>query len=111
MRRPHNLAIAFATATALASLVAATDARAGDAKIARADLIASNCFNCHGFEGVSVGIIDSLEGIKAKGMIKKMMEFRNGSKPSTIMTRIAKGYTEAEIEAMAHYFEKLTAGR
>ena len=32
-----------------------------------------------------------------------MKAFRDGSRPSTIMGRIAKGYTDAEITAMANY--------
>lgn len=33
-----------------------------------------------------------------------MREFREGRRSSTIMQQIAKGYTEAEIEAAATYF-------
>jgi cytochrome subunit of sulfide dehydrogenase len=32
-----------------------------------------------------------------------MKEFRDGTRPSTIMQQISKGYTDAEIEAAAAY--------
>ncbi len=103
----HRLPIlGLAAATAIAAAAFAAPAQAGG-KIARADLIAANCFNCHGFEGESVGVIDGLQEMTSKGLIKRMKEFRSGAKPSTIMSRIAKGYTDAELEAVARYFANL----
>jgi sulfide dehydrogenase cytochrome subunit len=40
--------------------------------------------------------------------IETMQAYKEGERPSTIMTRIAKGYTDAEIKLMAGYFSKQT---
>jgi cytochrome subunit of sulfide dehydrogenase len=37
-------------------------------------------------------------------MIEAMKSFKDGSRPSTIMGRLAKGYSDAEVAAMAKYF-------
>ena len=37
-----------------------------------------------------------------------MKEFRNGEKDSTVMKRIAKGYSDREIILIANYFSSLT---
>lgn len=75
-------------------------------EIASGALLAGTCFSCHGPSGDSVGIIDALAGQPANGTVKKMNEFKKGEKPSTVMGRIAKGYNDAEIAAMAAFFEK-----
>ena len=33
-----------------------------------------------------------------------MRAFRRGDRPATIMPQLARGYTDAEIDAIAHYF-------
>jgi cytochrome c553 len=35
-----------------------------------------------------------------------MAQFKEGKRPATLMHQIAKGYSEAEIAAMAEYFSK-----
>ena len=37
-------------------------------------------------------------------IVKQIQEFRDGTRPSTIMQQIAKGYTDAQLEAAAAYF-------
>ncbi len=106
MRTHQPFRFGLILAAALAVAVPTVSAEAAS-KVARADLIASNCFNCHGFEGESIGVIDGLHDMSAKALVKKMNEFRSGAKPSTIMKRIAKGYTADEIQAMGRYFESL----
>ena len=84
-----------------------TSARAGkDAPaIASPAMLANPCAVCHGTNGVSVGTVSSLRGIPAAAFIQVMHEFRAGGRPDvTIMGRIAKGYTDLEIEAMAEFF-------
>jgi sulfide dehydrogenase cytochrome subunit len=36
-----------------------------------------------------------------------MKAFKSGERPATLMDRIAKGYTDEEIEAMAKYFAEI----
>ncbi len=63
----------------------------------------SNCFSCHGTDGRSAGSIPSLTGINAQQALVVLQGFKSGALPSTVMTRHAKGYTDAELEAIANY--------
>ncbi len=63
----------------------------------------NNCFTCHGPEGRSPGSIPSLHGKTAEALVKTMQDFKSDARPSTVMARHAKGYTDAEIEAIAKY--------
>ena len=66
--------------------------------------IAANCANCHGTDGRSRGGVPSLAGRDAASIVKQVREFRDGTKSSTIMQQLAKGYTDSQIEAAAAYF-------
>ena len=35
-----------------------------------------------------------------------MTQFKEGKKPATLMHQLAKGYTDAELAALADYFSK-----
>jgi len=63
----------------------------------------SNCFSCHGTDGRSPGSIPSITGISAQQALVVLQGFKSGTLPSTVMTRHAKGYTDAELEAIANY--------
>lgn len=66
--------------------------------------VAANCASCHGTDGRSVGGIPSLAGRDRNAIIQQVKDFRDGRRPSTIMQQLAKGYSDAEIEAAAAYF-------
>lgn len=68
--------------------------------------LAANCANCHGTDGRSAGGggMPGLAGLSATYFIEQMSAFRNGSRQATIMHQIAKGYTDAQVAAMAQYF-------
>jgi cytochrome c553 len=66
--------------------------------------VAATCAACHGTDGRSRGAIPGLAGRNSSELARAMRDFRDGRRPSTIMQQIAKGYTEAEIEAAAAYF-------
>jgi sulfide dehydrogenase cytochrome subunit len=40
-------------------------------------------------------------------MLTMLKAFRSGERPSTVMGRLAKGYSDAEIDALAAYFSQL----
>ena len=65
--------------------------------------VAATCAACHGTDGHSRGAIPSLAGRDRTELVRAMHDFRDGRRPSTIMQQIAKGYTEADIEAAAAY--------
>jgi len=66
--------------------------------------VAANCANCHGTDGRSRGGIPSLAGRDKAELVRQMQDFRSGKRPSTVMAQLAKGYSEAQIEAAAAYF-------
>ena len=74
---------------------------------ASADMLANTCAGCHGTMGASAGpATPSIGGISAVYFEEVMQGFKSGEVPSTIMGRIAKGYTDEEIKAMGGYFSK-----
>ena len=85
------------------ALLVACGAAGADERNAGRD-IAANCANCHGTDGRSVGGMPSLAGRDKAEIVLYVMEFRDGKRPSTVMQQLAKGYTDAQIEAAAAYF-------
>jgi sulfide dehydrogenase cytochrome subunit len=70
-------------------------------------MLANTCAGCHGTHGSSVGPASpTIAGISYDYFIETMSAYQSGTRPSTIMSRIAKGYTITEIELMAGYFSQ-----
>ncbi|MEN8176380.1 MAG: c-type cytochrome [Pseudomonadota bacterium] len=69
--------------------------------------IGITCNGCHGTDGVSKGAAPSLKGLPAEHIKTSMTMFKSGTRPSTIMGRIAKGYSDEDIAAMSDYFANL----
>jgi sulfide dehydrogenase cytochrome subunit len=68
------------------------------------------CSGCHGTLGASASsAMPSLGGQSKEYFVGAMKAFRSGVRPSTVMGRLAKGYTDAEIEAMAGFYARFKA--
>ena len=92
----------------IAALLSAP-AMAQDPNAARS--LAATCFTCHGSDGRSVGgVPPGLAGRDKAELIQTMKDFQSGKRPATIMHQHAKGYTDAQIEAIAGYFASVKAG-
>lgn len=89
------------------AVVAPGLAAAANISPATAANMARNCFGCHGPDGRSPGAIPALNGKNADFIVKTLKSFRSGEIPSTVMGRHAKGYTDAEISALATYISGL----
>ncbi|MBI5783588.1 MAG: c-type cytochrome [Gammaproteobacteria bacterium] len=63
----------------------------------------NNCYSCHGTDGRSPGAIPSLTGMNSQQALLVLKEFKSGARSATVMTRHAKGYSDAELEALANY--------
>jgi cytochrome c553 len=87
---------------ALAWIAPAAYAQQADPRIARS--VAASCANCHGTNGVSQGGIPSLAGQTKADLVRKMQDFKAGRTTSTVMTQLAKGYTDEQIEIAASFF-------
>jgi sulfide dehydrogenase cytochrome subunit len=90
---------------ALAAMLAAA-APAGAADAVDPALLADSCAACHGTGGSSVGGAPTISNLTVDYFVLAMKDYASGARPATVMNRIAKGYTEAEIAAMAQYFDK-----
>ncbi|HEC84450.1 MAG: cytochrome c, class I [Candidatus Parabeggiatoa sp. nov. 1] len=72
-----------------------------------ASLLSNACAGCHGTAGASAGdSIPILAGLPSEYFRRTMQRFKSGERYSTIMGRIARGYSDAEIDAMATFFEE-----
>jgi len=71
---------------------------------AQAPLAAQGCLGCHGVGGAGAGGTPGIAGRDAGEIAAIMHAFRDNQRPGTIMGRIARGYTEAEIAAISAYF-------
>src|SRR5215510_3079490 len=85
-------------------LAAALAALPAQAQESRGRSIAATCANCHGTEGRSVTTeVVALAGLPQEQIAQRMREFRDGKRPATVMQQLAKGYTDAQIDAVASY--------
>ena len=81
--------------------LAGSDGGTANAENLNSALLASNCVVCHGQGGNSQGHTPSIDGLDKFQMVNALMEFKAGTRKGTIMQRIAPGYTDAQIEAIA----------
>ena len=65
---------------------------------------AASCANCHGTDGRAQPGMESLAGVNKDDIVKKMLDFKAGRKPATIMHQLSKGYSDEQIVAIAGYF-------
>ncbi|MDV7340898.1 cytochrome c [Terasakiella sp. A23] len=93
------------TLMAAALLTMTTFSADANADMASVETLAAPCAGCHGPDGSSHGpATPTIAGITQDYFISSMNDYISGKRPSTVMGRIAKGYSEAEIKAMADYF-------
>ena len=91
-----------ALAIALASGAAAAQTPANQVRS-----LAASCSACHGTQGVAEPGMESLAGKPKDDLLKKMLDFKTGKKPATLMHQLSKGYTDEQIEQLAGYFAAL----
>lgn len=70
------------------------------------ELLASQCFQCHGFNGKSLGEIDSIAGKSAGDLYGDLKEFQTNGKKD-IMSLQSRLYTDDELWAISQYFAAL----
>lgn len=85
-------------------LLAAGAANAADA-VPHVARLAATCAACHGTNGATVGTaLPRLAGQGKDVLLAKLRAFKDGSAQNTIMTQIAKGYTDEQLEQLAAWF-------
>jgi cytochrome subunit of sulfide dehydrogenase len=65
---------------------------------------ASSCSGCHAPRPEVVTAVPRLNGRSAAELASQMQAFKSGQRPSTVMGRIAKGFSEAEAQAIAEWY-------
>jgi sulfide dehydrogenase cytochrome subunit len=65
---------------------------------------AASCSGCH---ATSAGVntpVPPLTGRNAAEFVAQMQAFRSGQRQATVMDKIAKGFTETEVQAIAAWY-------
>jgi cytochrome c553 len=66
--------------------------------------MAAACAGCHGTHGLAQSGHASLAGLPRAELLQKMLDFKTGAKPATLMHQISRGYSDEQLGAMAAYF-------
>lgn len=100
--KPVRGALALAAGLLLAAPAVADQAAQPDGSV-----IGATCFGCHGEFGQGSGAVARIAGRPATALERALLAFRAGTAEATVMGRIARGYTDEEIRAVAAYFGSL----
>ncbi|MBV7539254.1 c-type cytochrome [Duganella sp. sic0402] len=86
-------------------LACAAEPQATSPAIPPAARLAATCAACHGTAGHTQGnTLPALAGQSQQALSASLHAFKTGKRESTIMTQIAKGYSDEQIELLAAYF-------
>jgi sulfide dehydrogenase cytochrome subunit len=71
------------------------------------EMISFACAGCHGTNGASAGLtMPTLASHSKASIVDAMKKFKSGERPSTVMGRLAKGYSDADFAAMGDFFSR-----
>jgi len=88
------LAAAIGLISIAAAVVASAEPPAG----------AAACSGCHPASTRVTSPVARLAGRDSAAIVKAMQDFRSGARAGTVMDRIAKGFTDEEIQAIAAWY-------
>jgi sulfide dehydrogenase cytochrome subunit len=94
------------TLTTLGSAILVWMSGASLAADYRPAMLANPCAGCHGTDGASPGPIPSIKGLSSKYLVSAMKDYKADKRAGTVMNRIAKGYTDEEINLIAEHFAR-----
>jgi cytochrome subunit of sulfide dehydrogenase len=97
----HEAAALWAAAFLAATLVYVG---VNQAQAAEAPPGAASCSGCHPAQANADTPVPRLAGQDAGAIVAAMQAFRGGQRPATVMGRIAKGFSDDEIKAIAAWF-------
>jgi cytochrome c553 len=89
---------AVAAAIGLASIAAALGASA------EPPAGAASCSGCHPNSSRVTSPVPRLRGLERAAIVRALQEFRSGQRTATVMDRIAKGFTDEEVQAIAAWY-------
>jgi sulfide dehydrogenase cytochrome subunit len=101
----RNRRSAIAPALTLALAMACWSQYAPAEGVRSASMLANTCAGCHGTDGASAGLyMPSIAGMDKRYLVSVLDDYKTGLRPSTIMGRIMRGYSDQEIRAIAAHF-------
>ena len=65
---------------------------------------AAACAGCHGTNGHAQPGHVPLAGHNKDDMLEKLLSYKQGTLPATLMHQLAKGYTDEQLAAIAEWF-------
>ena len=88
----------------LAATIAAISVAAAAVAWAEPPVGAASCTGCHPSSARVTSPVLRLNGLDQNAIVKAMQDFRAGRRVATVMDRIAKGFTDEEIQAIAAWY-------
>ena len=88
------LAAAVGCASIAAAVAASAEPPAG----------AAACTGCHPASARVASPVPRLAGRDPVVIVRAMQDFRSGARPATVMDRIARGFSDAEVQAIAAWY-------
>jgi len=88
------VAAAIGVLSVAAAVVASAEPPAG----------AVSCSGCYPASARVTSPVPRLAGQDRAAIVRAMQDFRSGQRPATVMDRIAKGFTDEEIQAIAAWY-------
>jgi sulfide dehydrogenase cytochrome subunit len=92
-----------------ATLLLAAGAASAQQRIANLDdtaLAAQSCNVCHGSQSYVSPTMPAIRGADPATLYTALIEFKTDRRPYTIMGRIARGYSDEQLKALADYLSK-----
>ena len=65
---------------------------------------AAACTGCHPSSTRVTSPVPRLAGQSQEAIVKAIQDFRSGTRAGTVMDRISRGFTDAEIQAIAAWY-------
>lgn len=69
-------------------------------------LAAQTCNVCHGNQSYISPTMPAIRGVDATTLYTALIELKTDKRPSTIMGRISRGYSDEQLKALADYLSK-----
>lgn len=91
----------------LAGNLLALFAGLAQAEVAQIKVWAAACATCHGTHGQSQPGMASIAGIDKEQLAQKLLDYKTGRTPATLMHQLTKGYSDEQIHQLAAHFSAL----
>lgn len=101
MRAPFFAALAVVLTAAAPAIAQQRIATLDDTALA-----AQTCNVCHGSQSYVSPTMPPIRGVDAGTLYTTLTELKADKRPSTIMGRIARGYSDEQLKALAEYLSK-----